>query len=108
MKKNNHLKPITIVALLTLGTCSWADNNKLVIEKSQQELDAISQSQQGLEVKTHADGSSSIDLKGRFQMYSVAKMVDGKIVYSCQDHEHIKSNGPHQHETKTAVKRGVQ
>ena len=108
MKKNNHIKPITVAALLALGTCSWADNNRPVIEPTQQELDAINQSQQGLEVIVHADGSSSVDLKGRFQMYSVAKMVDGKIVYSCQGHDHIKANEPHQHETKTAVERGVQ
>jgi len=108
MKKNNYLKSSTIVALLTLGTCSLADNSKAVVEKSQQELDAISQAQVGLEVVTHADGSSSLDLKGRFQMYSTAKMVDGKIVYSCQGHDHIKSNEPDLHETKTAVERGVQ
>lgn len=108
MKKNNYLKPTTIMALLILGTCTWADNKAVIVEKTQQEIDAVNQSQQGLEVKIHADGSRSVDLKGRFQMYSMAHIVDGQIVYSCKDHEHHAINTKDLLENKTAIERGVQ
>ncbi len=108
MKNNKYLKPASMIALLTMGTCTWADNKAAVVEKTQQEIDAINQSQQGLEIKTHADGSRSVDLKGRFQMYSMAHMVDGQIVYSCQDHEHHAINTKDLLENKTAIERGVQ
>ncbi len=108
MKKHKHLKQIAITAMLALVTCSWAENNKPVVERTQQELDAMNQSQQGLEVKYHADGSRSVDLKGRFQMTSVAHIVDGKVIYSCQDHEHAELTDPHQHTNQTAIERGVQ
>ena len=36
------------------------------------------------------------------------KVVDGKIVYGCQHHEHLDTAGNHIHPVKIAVERGVQ
>jgi hypothetical protein len=46
----------------------------------------INQSAEGREEVYHADGSSSIDLDGRFQNVTVAKVdEDGNLVQSCVD-----------------------
>ena len=46
----------------------------------------INQSTEGLEQVHHADGSVSMDLEGRFQNVSVAKVnEDGSITQSCVD-----------------------
>jgi hypothetical protein len=46
----------------------------------------VNQSTDGLESVRHADGSVSIDLKGRFQNVAVAKVdLDGKLIQSCVD-----------------------
>jgi hypothetical protein len=46
----------------------------------------LNQSTEGLEQVHHADGSVSVDLKGRFQNVTVAKVnKDGSITQSCVD-----------------------
>ncbi|WP_223788235.1 hypothetical protein [Marinicella meishanensis] len=94
-----------LAALTTQVSAQTTQTDKPTEPKTQLELDAINQSQQGLEVVRHADGSESVDLKGRFQMFSVAKVVNGEIVYSCQNHDQL---GPdHQHgPALVATKRG--
>jgi hypothetical protein len=48
--------------------------------------DMVNQSTEGLEQVRHADGSVSMDLKGRFQNVSVARVnQDGSVTQSCVD-----------------------
>jgi hypothetical protein len=48
--------------------------------------DMVNQSTEGLEQVQHADGSVSVDLKGRFQNVSVARVnQDGSVTQSCVD-----------------------
>lgn len=48
--------------------------------------DMVNQSTEGLEQVQHADGSVSMDLKGRFQNVSVARVnQDGTVTQSCVD-----------------------
>jgi uncharacterized membrane protein len=48
--------------------------------------DMVNQSTEGLEQVQHADGSVSMDLKGRFQNVSVARInQDGSVTQSCVD-----------------------
>jgi hypothetical protein len=48
--------------------------------------DMVNQSTEGLEQVQHADGSVSMDLKGRFQNVSVARVnQDGSVAQSCVD-----------------------
>ena len=101
-------------AILTAGCLTllfsvpvWAQTTSAdvpAVAKTQQQSEAISRKQNDLVVKKHADGSESVDLKGRFQMYSVVKVVNGELVYSCQNHDHLDPNHSHTTDEQRGVK----
>ena len=89
-------KRLLMVAVLSLAL-AWAlalqaeesqpdPQKRPVIETSAAELNALSQSDEGLEVVRRPDGGEMVDLQGRFQMYAKVVMVDGKPYYTCQSH----------------------
>ncbi len=110
MVKNKFIK-YGLISLAVLSFQLGAQTTKSdqpITPKSQQEIDAVNQSQANFEVVKHSDGSESVDLKGRFQMYSVAKVVNGEVVYSCQNHDQLGPNHSHAQTKSPAAKRGEQ
>jgi len=69
-----------------------------VLPASEIELDADTQNAlrrdtEGLKIVQHADGSVSMDLDGRFQNVSVARIDENGVVTVCDDNvENVKRN----------------
>lgn len=83
-EKTNFVKAAHQDAQLT------AESPDLTAEEAQKLAaglkDLVNQSTEGLSEVKHADGSSSVDLQGRFQNVTVAKInKDGSISQSCVD-----------------------
>ena len=99
-----------IMVLLLLSLSCNASNatdeeSELAIQEKTSKM--INQSDEGLEVKVLEDGTEYMDLKGRFQMYSKIKIVDGKQVFVCDDNPEIDHEG-HTHlskQNKTKINR---
>ena len=59
---------------------------------------SFNQSDEGLQIVYFADGSSMMDLQGRFQLATVATaQADGTVRTSCNDADHLKL-GEHTHD----------
>ncbi len=107
---NNSFIKLGLMGLVVMSSQVGAQTTKAdkpIAPQSQQEADAVTRSQDGFEIVRNSDGSESVDLKGRFQMYSVAKVVNGKVVYSCHNHDKLPANHSHEPMTQKLEKRGV-
>ena len=92
MKLKSLMSATGLVFALNFALAAHADEpptderKHLEVKPTAAEQNAINQSDEGLVVVRHADGSEMVDLQGRFQMYSKVVMVDGKAYYTCNNH----------------------
>lgn len=99
-----------VFTLLSFNCVTYAATDA-VTELAIQEKTArmLNQSDEGLEVIIMQDGTEYVDLKGRYQMISKVKIVDGKQVFVCDGNPGIEHKG-HTHtaeETKPNLERAV-
>ena len=73
---------VTIMLLLISNIV----NSETKQEIKQKENAMISQSDEGLVIEKLASGADKVDLKGRYQMFSKIKVVNGKQVFICNEH----------------------
>lgn len=88
--KKSHLTMAFVCLLISCVTLAATEQERQLEIKQRTEA-AINQSDEGLVSVTHADGTVSLDLQGRFQNFSkVVVDENGKKHFICNMHPNIE------------------
>lgn len=99
-KKYTIIIAITLLFISQMVFAAADEDTELQQLQIQEKMaQMLNQSDEGLEVKVLEDGTEYVDLKGRFQMFSKVKIVDGKQVFVCNGNPEI-DHKEHQHISK--------